>query len=274
MARRKNLPEAVRIKSRLSERLREVRVELFGDRGGSEMARQLNLPVRTWYNYESGVTVPAEVLLRFVELTSVEPMWLLHGRGPKYRKQLPLETGGGIGSVRELLRTALHRLEEHARSRPSPSIIGDGLPLPQAGSDGDGEAESDGSVLIHVEGPDYERLTDQSGPRYLAARREWLTASRDCRCLRIDDDAMSPIIESGAFVAFADSPEPEEELVNTLVVAWVQGQPLVRWFELSGRFGLLRAENPEHEPGTILLDPETPDQDRIIRRVHWISTPR
>ncbi|HEU5118402.1 MAG TPA: hypothetical protein VFT74_17450, partial [Isosphaeraceae bacterium] len=85
MARRKNLPESVRVKCRLSERLHEIRTELYGERGGSEMARQLGLPVRTWYNYETGVTVPAEVLLRFVELTSVEPLWLLHGRGPKYR---------------------------------------------------------------------------------------------------------------------------------------------------------------------------------------------
>ena len=89
MARRKNLPESVRVKCHLSERLREIRIELHGERGGSEMARRLGLPIRTWYNYESGVTVPAEVMLKFVELTSVEPLWLLHGQGPKFRASAP-----------------------------------------------------------------------------------------------------------------------------------------------------------------------------------------
>ena len=66
MARRKTLPESVRTKYSLAERLSALRAELYGERGGPELARQLGLPVRTWYNYESGVTVPAEVILRIV----------------------------------------------------------------------------------------------------------------------------------------------------------------------------------------------------------------
>ena len=85
MARRKTLPESVRAKLALAERLGALRLELFGDRGGPEMARRLAIPVRTWYNYEGGVTVPAEVVLKIIELTSVEPAWLLHGKGPKFR---------------------------------------------------------------------------------------------------------------------------------------------------------------------------------------------
>jgi len=88
MARKKNPPESVRLKSELAERLRSVRVERYGERGGPELARDLDIPNRTWYNYEIGVTVPAEVLLRFLEVTSAEPKWLLHGEGPKYRTQL------------------------------------------------------------------------------------------------------------------------------------------------------------------------------------------
>jgi hypothetical protein len=85
MARKKNPPESVRIKSQLAERLRSIRTELYGDRGGPELARQLEIPNRTWYNYEIGVTVPAEILLRFLEVTAVEPHWLLTGEGAKYR---------------------------------------------------------------------------------------------------------------------------------------------------------------------------------------------
>ena len=48
------------------------------------MARRLNLPGRTWDNYEAGTIVPAEVLLRFIKVTGVNPMWLLQGKGRKY----------------------------------------------------------------------------------------------------------------------------------------------------------------------------------------------
>src|SRR5215467_11341160 len=89
MARRKTLPESVRAKLALAERLASLRLELFGDRGGPEMARRLGIPVRTWYNYEGGVTVPAEVVLKIIELTSVEPGWLLHGKGSKFRHVRP-----------------------------------------------------------------------------------------------------------------------------------------------------------------------------------------
>src|SRR5437588_5573273 len=113
MARRKTLPDCVKAKFELADRLRQLRSELFGERGGPELARRLGLPIRTWYNYESGVTVPAEVVLRIIELTSVEPMWLLHGQGPKFRATTSGRTDSLVGSgvsVGVLLRTALQML--------------------------------------------------------------------------------------------------------------------------------------------------------------------
>ena len=85
MARKKTPKIRVNVKASLSRRLREIRQEIFGDHGGPELARRLNLPARTWYNYEIGVTVPAEVILRFIDVTFVEPTWLLSGQGEKYR---------------------------------------------------------------------------------------------------------------------------------------------------------------------------------------------
>src|SRR3954466_6525919 len=122
MARRKTLPVSVQAKFSLAERLRLLRSELYGERGGPELARRLGLPIRTWYNYESGVTVPAEVVLKIIELTSVEPIWLLHGQGPKFRspgndRQETL-MGSGI-SVGFLLRTALQMLESDETRRTS-----------------------------------------------------------------------------------------------------------------------------------------------------------
>ena len=88
------------------------------------LSRRLGLPIRTWYNYESGVTVPAEVVLKIIELTSVEPIWLLHGQGPKFRADRPSRpeslAGSGV-SVGVLLRTALQMLESDETSRWSSS---------------------------------------------------------------------------------------------------------------------------------------------------------
>jgi hypothetical protein len=84
VARMKTLPTVLRTKQLLAERITALRIEMFGSRGGPELARRLGIPTRTWYNYEGGITVPGEILLKIVEVTSVEPMWLLHGRGPKF----------------------------------------------------------------------------------------------------------------------------------------------------------------------------------------------
>jgi hypothetical protein len=79
-------PIRINIRREIARRIREIRAELFGDHGGQELARRLNLPARTWYNMETGVTIPAEVLLGFIEQTNADPFWVLTGRGRKYRQ--------------------------------------------------------------------------------------------------------------------------------------------------------------------------------------------
>lgn len=272
MARRKTLPESVRAKYALAERLSAVRAEMFGDRGGPELARQLGIPVRTWYNYESGVTVPAEVILRIIELTSVEPIWLLHGTGPKFRA--PRTDGlvsptGSKASVGKLLRTALQMLEQGG-SAPHPVIVSKSATDHAAGD------EPADVVLLAVDasspaGP----LTRPSGPRYLAARSEWIDAQRECRVIRIEGMAMSPIVADGAYVAFSRTEEDPADLNGEMVVAWVNDEPIVRWFQYCGRYAVLRAENPAAGQQQTLLDLEQEGRSRgsRLRRVLWINTP-
>jgi hypothetical protein len=245
MARRKNQPETIRTKCHLAERLREIRTELFGERGGSEMARRLGVPIRTWYNYESGVTVPAEVLLRFLELTSVEPLWLLHGRGHKFRTGAP-SSGDPAMTVEALLRTALQHLERRSGSA-------------------DRAAAEHSLVRASTARQDAGRPVD--------AQEAWQDAERHGRCAQVEGDAMVPIVADGARVAFSNEDESPDELDGALVVAWVDGEPLVRWFRRSGSYGLLRAENPEFTPSLQLLDLNGLPETRRVRRVLWISTP-
>lgn len=257
MARRKNRPETVRVKCYLSERLREIRTELYGERGGSEMARQLGVPIRTWYNYESGVTVPAEVLLKFMELTSVEPLWLLHGRGPKFRTlpaaELPTDSHQ---TVRSLLRTALQHLERQKDIGP----------------------EQDATAFLPIPGTDRipSGLSSPSpdlGHDLADAQQGWLNAECEGRCLQVADDSMAPIVAQGARVAFSSEIETATALDGQMVVAWIDGEPKVRWLRLSGSYGLLRAENPDASPSTVLVDLSSRRSATRLRRVLWIGTP-
>jgi hypothetical protein len=72
------------VRSELARRIREIREELYGQHGGPLLAEALELPYRTWHNYESGCTIPAHSILRFIEVTDAHPHWLLTGEGEKY----------------------------------------------------------------------------------------------------------------------------------------------------------------------------------------------
>ena len=279
MARRKTLPESVRAKLALAERLASLRSELFGERGGPEMARRLGIPVRTWYNYEAGVTVPAEVILKIIELTAIEPSWLLHGKGPKFRQGIPERRESGTPpamTVGALLRTALQLLEGQGSAESRVSASGEeGIMRPPGSTDGSsvgglpqgesaGDLDPDNGMDSHAgRGPDVNQ----------AARSEWLAARREGRCIDVVGDAMTPVVADGASVAYSAQEEGPDQLHNKLVVAWIEGQPMVRWFQHCGRYALLRAENPDTIPQQRLVDLEEHDHPPRFRRVLWINTP-
>lgn len=78
-------PEWQELKSNLADRIRAVRVALYGQHGGPLLARALGVPFRVLHSYEAGSTVPAEWILHFIKLTDVDPHWLLTGDGDQFR---------------------------------------------------------------------------------------------------------------------------------------------------------------------------------------------
>lgn len=72
------------VKLDLAQRFREIREERYGEHGGPLLAGALGLPFRTVLNYEDGCMIPAETILRFIEVTDAHPHWLLTGEGSKY----------------------------------------------------------------------------------------------------------------------------------------------------------------------------------------------
>jgi hypothetical protein len=69
----------------MAGRLVALRCEIFGNHGSAKMAERLGVPARSWYSYERGMAVPPLLILKFIEEFSVEPEWLLHGTGPRFR---------------------------------------------------------------------------------------------------------------------------------------------------------------------------------------------
>jgi hypothetical protein len=65
----------------LAGRLREIREDLCGEYGAQFLADALDVRLETWLNYESGVTVPAHVVLKLIDIARVNPRWLLTGQG-------------------------------------------------------------------------------------------------------------------------------------------------------------------------------------------------
>jgi DNA-binding transcriptional regulator YiaG len=65
----------------LADRLREIREDLCGEHGAQFLADALKVRVETWLNYESGVTAPAHVVLKLIDIARVNPHWLLTGQG-------------------------------------------------------------------------------------------------------------------------------------------------------------------------------------------------
>ncbi len=74
-------------KTLLACRVREIRNYLYGEDGFNALAQALGVPAQTWLNYERGITMPAEVLLEFLEVTSVDPHWLRTGEGERLKDE-------------------------------------------------------------------------------------------------------------------------------------------------------------------------------------------
>ena len=67
----------------LARRLREIRDDLYGWNGVDSLADALLIPSQTWLNFEMGVTMPAHIMLQFLDVTGTNPRWLLTGEGER-----------------------------------------------------------------------------------------------------------------------------------------------------------------------------------------------
>ena len=249
MARKKTPATRVNVKAQISNRLREVRQEIFGEHGGPELARRLTLPARTWYNYETGVTVPAEVLLGFIDQTGANPIWLLSGKGPRFENHGPGPTLDEM-SPQQLIRRSLEKLEQERGDddgKAADYVSLDVVSLGSLGGDDD---------PIKVEG---RVLADHS----------WIRDARSTVAARLRDDAMAPILPSGSIVAIDLSSRDPLALVGRLTAVRVNGHAMVRWLERTGKHLILRPNQSREEFPILPLEGDGPSSATILGQVVW-----
>ncbi len=68
----------------ICDRLRNVRVRHYGERGRSMLCRELGIAPSTYSLYEVSRVPPVDLLVRVAELTGVRIEWLLQGSGEPY----------------------------------------------------------------------------------------------------------------------------------------------------------------------------------------------
>lgn len=259
MARKKTPTIRLSVKAAISQRLREVRCDLFGEHGGPEMARRLNLPARTWYNYETGVTVPAEVLLGFIDQTGANPVWLLNGDGPKYLRGLEASPLTDL-SAEQLIRRSLEKLDE----QPDVLASASGQRL---AAQSDEEFVAIG--LVPIAALSARDPLAQGTEGFVRANRPWIPHPAETFAVRLADDAMHPILPIGSVVAVDRSERDPSRLQGRIVAARPDGPAVIRWLDLSGRHLILRPNQPGRGHPIIPAELEGPGFSPILGQVVW-----
>ncbi len=254
MARKKTSKVRVNVKASISRRLRDVRQELFGEHGGPELARRLNLPARTWYNYETGVTVPAEVLLSFIDQTSANPVWLLSGEGERYRREPNFDSLSELSPI-QLIRRGLEKLEQ----QPGEADL----------FEGDHGSEFVSVALIPLDALGSESADSDFADRHVLAYRAWLPHPKDTIAVRLEDEAMFPILPSGSVVAVDRSITDPQRLQGKMVAASPNGLPLVRWLDLSGRHMIFRPNQTSRDHPLIPIELSDLGSNPILGQIVW-----
>jgi SOS-response transcriptional repressor LexA len=260
VARKKTPTVRVNVKALISGRLKEIRHELYGEHGGPELARLLGLPARTWYNYETGVTVPAEVLLSFIDLTGTNAVWLHNGEGPRFRRGMEDEILSEL-TPEQLIRRGLEKLER--RSSEVVLVAPEELPS---------ESMSDfvAVPLVPRQAVATRSTTANKVEGHILAYREWIHHPRDTIAMRLDDEAMHPILPSGSVVAIDRASCDPQALQGRIVAAIADGEALIRWLEISGRHLILRPNQPSREHPIIPIDLELKSPtSALIGQVVW-----
>ncbi len=104
---------------------------------------------------------------------------------------------------------------------------------------------------------------------HILAFRQWIPHPRETIAVRLEDDAMHPILPVGSVAAIDCTARDPNVLQGRLVVANPDGQPVIRWLDISGRHLLLRPNQPNREYPIIPVEWEENNRQLIVGQVVW-----
>ncbi len=99
-----------------------------------------------------------------------------------------------------------------------------------------------------------QRVGAGSAEGHILAYREWLPHPDETVAVRLDDDAMFPILPAGSVVAVDRSLTDPERLQGKMVAAAPDGVPIIRWLDLSGRHLIFRPNQPSRDHPLIPIE--------------------
>jgi hypothetical protein len=160
----------------------------------------------------------------------------------------------------ELIRRGLEKLEQE----PHDVVVVAPENLP-------GEAMSDFVAVSLV--PMRELMKRSIDPSqvegYIMAFRQWLPNPTETVGVRLEDDAMHPILPSGSIVAVDRSVTDPQQLQGRIVAACPDREPLIRWLEISGRHLILRPNQPTRDHPMVPVEIDGQPDGMIIGQVVW-----
>lgn len=161
----------------------------------------------------------------------------------------------------QLIRRGLERLEQE----PSECVL-------VAPDETSSEAVSDFIAISLVSMKDFSKPAEyaegEAGGRILAYRK-WLPHPKETVAVRLEDDAMAPILPAGSVVAIDRSVTDPIKLQGRMVAASVDGVSMVRWLEVTGRHLILRPNNPSKDHPLIPVEFDGPHAGLILGQVVW-----
>jgi len=200
------------------------------------------------------------VLLGFIDQTGANPLWLLTGEGMRYRSGLEDAVLSELSPI-QLIRRGLERLEQE----PNECVV-------VAPGETNGEQVSDFIAISLVSLNDFSRPAEhadgEAGGRILAYRK-WLPHPKETVAVRLEDDAMSPILPAGSVVAIDRSVTDPLQLQGRMVAAAPEGKPMIRWLDITGRHLILRPNQPSKDHPLIPVEIDSPTHGLILGQVVW-----
>ena len=159
-----------------------------------------------------------------------------------------------------MIRRGLEKLESTSREVALPHR--EGLP-PEAAAD------FTSVPLFRMKDLDGGPFDPADSLGHILAYRHWLPNPRHTVAVRLEDEAMHPILPDGSVVAIDRSATDPELLQGRLIAARPAGVAMVRWLEISGRHLILRPNLSRPEYPIIPLSRDDRRGPPLIGQVVW-----